>query len=234
MDPELSDLVQNDIDNRRSWAERIAIWYMMRHDGVPRMNKPWPWASDLHYPLSDTIIEKLKPFYLNQLFATERLCDFVCKDPLRSEEAVDASYWFDYKVKQCSNLERQALIAIDYMLNYAHGIMKITWDLDARRLSYYPIMPLFLIVPSDCDEICYCDRLTHVRHLTPWQYKHGPESKHFNQDQSLIKRITGSKEARQRRVLLAHQARRRRHHPCPGPRHHRALGNLRAGERRQL
>ena len=128
------------------------------------------------------------------MFATESFCDFVCKDPLRSEEATDAAYWFDFKVKQCSNLEKQMLIAIDYMLCYGHGLLKITWDVEAKRLCYYPIMPLFLIVPSDCDEICYCDRLTHVRHFTPWQYKHGPESKHLNQDEALIKRITWTKD----------------------------------------
>ena len=116
MDPELSELVQNDIENRRQWADSLATWYLMRHEGIPRMNKPWPWAADLHYPLADTVIEKLKPFYLNQMFATDRFCDFVSKDPLRAEEAVDAAYWFDYKVKQCSNLEAQVLIAIDYML----------------------------------------------------------------------------------------------------------------------
>ena len=30
--------------------------------------------------------------------------------------------------------------------------------------------------------------------MTPWQYKNGPESKKFNQDASLLKRITGTKE----------------------------------------
>ena len=194
MEPELSELVQNDVENRRQWADRLATWYMMRHDGIPRMNKPWPWASDLHYPLADTVIEKLKPFYLNQMFATDRFCDFVSKDPLRAEEAVDAAYWFDYKVKQCSNLEAQVLIAIDYMLTYGHGVLKVTWDMEAERLCYYPIMPLFLVVPQDCDEICYCERVTHVRHMTPWQYKNGPESGKFNQDASLLKRITGTKE----------------------------------------
>jgi hypothetical protein len=55
-------------------------------------------------------------------------------------------------------------------------------------------MPLFFIVPNDCDEICYCERVTHVRHLSRWQYENGPESKHYNQDESLLKRICGTKE----------------------------------------
>jgi hypothetical protein len=37
----------------------------------------------------DTVIEKLKPFYYQQMFATERFCD-LSKDPLRTEEATDA------------------------------------------------------------------------------------------------------------------------------------------------
>ena len=168
------------------------------------------------------------------MFATERFCDFVCKDPLRSEEATDAAYWFDFKVKQCSNLEKQMLIAIDYMLNYGHGLLKITWDVEAKRLCYYPIMPLFLIVPSDCDEICYCDRMTHVRHFTPWQYKHGPESKHLNQDEALDQ-ADHLDQGRQARGNLFHdQAHRGGDHPRERPGHDHPLGNLRTRERRQL
>jgi hypothetical protein len=38
----------------------------MRHDGIRRRNKPWPWAADLHYALADEKIDKLKPFYKQQ------------------------------------------------------------------------------------------------------------------------------------------------------------------------
>jgi FMN phosphatase YigB (HAD superfamily) len=46
---------------RKHWEQRQATWYQMRHDGLRRRNKPWPNAADMHYPLADGIIEKLKP-----------------------------------------------------------------------------------------------------------------------------------------------------------------------------
>ena len=54
--------VCDDIRSRQQWLSRQGTWYAMRHNGLRRQHKPWPGASDLHYPLADTIIEKLKPF----------------------------------------------------------------------------------------------------------------------------------------------------------------------------
>src|SRR3954454_1235964 len=68
-----------DLRSRQAWLSRQSAWYQMRHDGLRRKSKPFPGAADLHYPLADSIIEKLKPFYFNQLFATETVAEFVPK-----------------------------------------------------------------------------------------------------------------------------------------------------------
>src|SRR3954471_14346250 len=78
---ELHGKICGDIRSRQVWLSRQALWYEMRHLGLRRTNKPFPGASELHYPLADSIIEKLKPFYFNQLFATETVAQFVPKRP---------------------------------------------------------------------------------------------------------------------------------------------------------
>ena len=177
MDIELFGLICSDIDRRSSWARRQATWYAMRRDGLRRRFKPWPGAADLHYPLADTIIEKMLPFYYGQLFATDRLVDMTSKDPQRVDLAVEAAYYFDYKLKNHSNLESAYLIVCNYMMQYGHGIMKTTWDFDRKQVCFDPINPTYIILPPEAThDICYADRIVHVRHLSPWTYMHGPES----------------------------------------------------------
>ena len=164
----------------------------MRHDGIRRRNKPWPWAADLHYALADEKIDKLKPFYKQQWFSTERFVDFVSKDLASADAAVKAAYWYDYKVKQCSNLEEELDIMLDMMLTYGHGLLKVTWDTECKCLQYDAIDPLYLIVPS---EVCYlqdADRVVHVKHLSKWKYEHGGYG--YNTDKDFIKRISGSRD----------------------------------------
>ena len=72
----------------------------MRHDGLRRANKPWPWAADLHFPLADMQIEKLKPFYFNQMFSTQTVASFVPTTPDMQPICSEVGNYFDYKVKQ--------------------------------------------------------------------------------------------------------------------------------------
>lgn len=191
MNSDLYNLICDDIANRKTWADRQAVWYQMRRDGLRRRNKPYPGAADLHFPLVDTIIEKLKPFYLNQLFATERLADFTARRPEAADKIVQAAWWFDYKLKQRSNLESQIALAIDYMLQNGRGILKVYWDTEERRVALDAIEPIYLIVPADTTDLACADRIVHVQHLSPWKYKNGPGSEHRKKDAEFVKRITG-------------------------------------------
>lgn len=213
MDSELLDLVYEDIANRKTWADRQAIWYQLRRDGLRRRNKPYPGAADLHFPLVDTIIEKLKPFYLNQLFATERLADFVSRDPQKAQDILNVAWWFDYKLKQKSNLEKQITLAIDSMLQNGRGILMVYWDTDEKRVCFDSIDPIYLIVPGETTELDDADRIVRVRHLSPFKYKHGPDSSKWRQEEEFVKRITGPagetedteiKEAKRLREGLTH------------------------------
>ena len=204
MDEELLKSIQGDIDSRKAWANKQPVWYQIRRDGLRRINKPWPGAADLHYPLVDTVIDKLKPFYVNQIFATERIADFVSEDPQDTGDVVAVSWWFDYKLKHESNLEDAIFIAVDAMLVYGRVIVKAFWSSESKSISYDPVEPLYIICPEETVDIRYAERVVHVQHLTPWQYKHGPMSKHYDQSESFIKSITGRQDDGYDEANMAH------------------------------
>ncbi len=69
--------IQDALKSRVDWASRQVTFYKLRHQGLRRINKPYPNAADLHFPLVDTMIERIKPFYFQQLYATEQFATFV-------------------------------------------------------------------------------------------------------------------------------------------------------------
>lgn len=194
MEKELYNSILDDIRSRSTWADRQAIWYQMRRDGLRRKTKPFPGAADMHFPLVDTVIEKFKPFYLNQLFATERLADFISKNPQSGDRITQVAWWFDYKLKQHSNLETKMPFVIDSMLQNGRGIAKITWDTNKKQVCFEAIQPIYIIVPSDAISLQDSDRFVHVQHFSPWRYANGKGSENRNQDAAFIKRITGGQD----------------------------------------
>ncbi len=77
----LNSEVLRDLADRAVWDTRQRMFYEMRHHGLRRKNKPWPGASDVHFPLVDTTISELKPAYFQQLFATDLIAQFVPTSP---------------------------------------------------------------------------------------------------------------------------------------------------------
>jgi len=148
----------------------------------------------MHYPLADGIVDKMKPFYLQQLYAHERFADFTGKPGIDEEMVQAAAAWFDFKLRYKSNLEQELAYVNDDLLVFGRGIVKCTWDVDAKRIRHESIEPIYIIVPENCVSLETAERVVHVRHLTPWEYKHGPDSKKYNQDEDFYKRIIGGKD----------------------------------------
>ena len=133
---------------RKSWETRQGDFYVMRHDGFPRASMPWKNASDLHFPLVDSFIDKLKPFYVQQIYGSETVAKFISCDPQTDGKAESAERWFDYTLKQNSNFESETQVAVDWMLQGGFSNIKIYWDHARKRLSFDAIEPEYLIVPQ--------------------------------------------------------------------------------------
>ena len=166
------------LTNRKRWEDRQATWYAMRHEGLRRRNKPWPNAADMHFPLADMLIEKLKPFYIAQIFAGETIGTFIGQKSDAVQFQSVAAQWFDYHMKQRTNFEDQIVIAADQMLQSGKAIVKAYWDQDAKSLKFEAINPLYFIVPTGTSRIdTNLEWCVHVMHLSIEAYKRLPNFK---------------------------------------------------------
>ena len=184
--------VLQDLADRSVWDTRQRMFYEMRHHGLRRKNKPWPGASDVHFPLVDTTISELKPAYFQQLFATDLIAQFVPTSPQVAEFTTAAAQWFDHRVKQMTNLETEVLSAVDSMLMCGTGILKVLWDYSSKRLKYYTVDPQHFVVPAWTRDIADADRICHISVYSIDAYK---RQKHLKQDKAILDQIVGSYNA---------------------------------------
>ena len=141
MSNQIYDLILDDIKSRSRWETRQGLWYQMRNDGLRRKSKPWPNASDLHFPLVDTTINKLKPAFFQQAMGLDVLATFV---PMRSQLAGFASaaeHWFSYKLNEKSNYSIEVMSWIDHMLVSGHGVIKTFWNPDTKQVEFQSVDP---------------------------------------------------------------------------------------------
>lgn len=174
------------IRDRKTWEDRQATWYQMRHDGLRRRNKPWPNAADLHYPLADTLIEKQKPGYVGQVFATDTIASFTALQQLAQGYQTAAAQWFDYQLKQESNFEDELEIGCDRMLQNGKVPVKVLWDADKKQLRFEAINPVFLIVPATTGKLKDADWIVHVQHYSKHAYKRVKEFDHTAETMAAI------------------------------------------------
>lgn len=179
------------LTSRGTWEDRQRTWYQMRHDGLRRKNKPWANAADMHYPLADMIIEKLKPYYIGQIFATDTVASFVGLSAEYTAQQSGAGQWFDYQLKQKSNFESEMCIAPDIMLEKAKCPVKVYWDAKAKRLAFEAIDPAHVIVPAWTGRLRNADWIVHVQSYSKAAYKALPG---FKQDPATVAAIFSGAE----------------------------------------
>jgi len=158
----------------------------MRNHGLRRTRMPFPKAADLHYPLIDTVIEKLTPFYLQQFSGAALLADFIATDGSGRDIASlseQAARFFDYEVKQNTNFEDEEEPLIDSMLLSGRAVLKIRWDDAKETVSYDVLDPLFFIVPTMTKSLQDAEFITEVVQYSPAQYK---QIKVFRQDDDFV------------------------------------------------
>lgn len=188
---ELHSQILDSITTRKQWENNLEIWYEMRHDGLKRVQPPWPGASDMHDPIADTVIANQKPNYIEQLYTTELICQFrALRDKV--EEHQDAfSRWFDWKVKVKSNFPRQLTRAVDCALQNGKGILRAYWDDQVGpkgRICFESVDLLYFIVPGYTDRINdeekWADWICQVEHYSVDSFLNRPEFAHFTREEA--------------------------------------------------
>lgn len=191
MSTELFNLVSDDIKSRVRWETRQALWYQMRNDGLRRKHKPWPNASDVHFPLIDTTINKLKPSFFQQAMGLDVLATFV---PMRSQLSAfttAAEQWFSYKLNEKSNYATEVMSWIDHMLVSGHGILKVYWNPDKGQIEFQSVDPVYMIVPPWTKEIEGADRVCQVIPMSLESYKRAGV---YKDDKKTLEAISGAQD----------------------------------------
>jgi len=181
--------IKDDLNTRMEWEKRQDLFYKMRNHGLRRKNKPHPGCSDMHFPLIDNTIRKMLPFYFAQFATMNKVATFVAGPQVDEQLRIktsDVETWFDYQIKEETNIEDQLIVLIDYMLQTGHGIMKNRWDIEDNAVAFDAIDPLYIIVPNYTKRLETADRLTEVMQMSLLEYKSNTS---FNQDPDVISRI---------------------------------------------
>lgn len=188
---ELHGSICSDLQVRSTWEEKQVAFYRMRHNGIRRKQKPWNNAADLHFPLIDTNIEKLKPLFFQQIVGMDVVATFV---PMRQQLAAattTAEQWFDYKIREKTNLQTAGLSWIDYSLMSGRGVMKVTWNAKKKQVEYTAVDPLYIIVPATTRELQDADRIVHVMPMSVAAYKRAGD---YKSDKATLARLTQTSE----------------------------------------
>lgn len=181
------------LTDRGTWEDRQRVWYAMRHQGLARRRKPFEGAADLHYPLIDTVQDKFKPFYNNQVFGTQLIASFTPLDSQLREAQGAAEEAFDWLIRNETNFEEELDVVFDAMLLGGRAVLKARWSEEDHTVEYEAIDPIFLIVPKSTNRIEKADWVCHVKQLSVLDYQ---LETLYLQDEALVKRIKGGGEDR--------------------------------------
>ena len=186
---EMDTLVRDSLQARLTWEDDQIRGYRLRHEGLGRAKKPWAGAADLNWPLSDMMIEKIKPYYIQQVFANELLANFFS---LKSDLMIHnhaAAQWFDYRLRQRTNFETEIISTADYMLMSGKGLMKVYWDEENKQVKFDSVDPLYFVVPTYTTDLRDADWCVQVHQVSPAAYK---RNENFNQSPELLTKIRSS------------------------------------------
>ena len=192
------------LNDRQDWEQRQRKWFLMRHDGLRRRNKPFPQAADLHLKLVDEKVNQKKAFTLAQAFGQPDLATFVAMRQQFADMTMSAQNFFTFELKHRSNLIRVLQTCVDTMWLRGRGIIKAYVDpFDDYRIIHENVDPLYLLMPDDVNDFEDAYEWVHVRQMNVAQFK---QDRRYCQtyresgeiDGKIVKRLCGGKDAAER------------------------------------
>lgn len=179
------------IGQRNVWETKQRMFYQLRHEGLRRINKPFPNCADSNFPLIDIEIGNLKPFWLSNVFSGERLADFVSLKEQMEGMAESAADFMDFELRYRTDFRYRFEQASDYMLLGGRGVLKTVMDPRTGKFIFRPINPIYILMGQQYDDFDDADYFIEAQTLTVPQYKRNPN---FNQDSGVIAAIRGKED----------------------------------------
>lgn len=190
---DLFESAQRILTERLVWETKQRRYAQMRRGGLPRRDKTKAWQADLWSQTIDRAIRKNKPFWLGQVSAGDRLCNFTALTQQVQELSDSAADFYDFNTKTKSKLMVEIDRAVDFMLLKGRGIIKSVVDpLDDYRTIDEAIDPMFLLMPESADSFEDADEWIHVRLMTVAAYK--LLDPRWDTSEDTVKKIRGTKD----------------------------------------
>lgn len=205
MSRELQDKGFQILADRGVWERKQRLYYQMRHDGLRRLNKPFPTAADQHMPIVDMNIGDLKPFWSAQVFGGQRLCDFTAMRQQMKDTTESAADFHDFELKNFTQYRYNMEQMIDTMLLRGRGVILSTVDpFNDYELKFKSIDPLYILMAQQYDDFSDADYWIYVQTLTVPQYK---ANRNYNQAPDVLASIRGKKDFNFNSIELDKQVR---------------------------
>lgn len=184
--------IEEAVDQRQPWELRQSRWYELRHHGLRRQNKPWLKAADMHWPLIDTQIEKLKPLFLQQALGMDVVASFVPMRQQLNAYTKVAEDWFNYKIREKTNFQEEILSWVDYTLMSGRAVIKCFWNPGDKRVGFEAIDPLYFLVPAYTVDLQDADWAVQVMPMSVPAYRRMARQMGWKSDKATIDKIRGN------------------------------------------
>jgi len=190
---ELFDSAQRILTERFIWETKIRKFVQMRHDGLPRRDKTKAWQADLHSKTIDRAIRKSKPFWLGQVTAGDRLCNFTALTEQVQTLSDAAADFYDFTTHTKTKFLDEVDVAVDHMLLKGRGIIKSVIDpMDEYRIIDEAVDPMYLLMPESANDFEDADEWIHIRVMTVAAYER--LDKRWDTTPETVSKIRGTKD----------------------------------------
>lgn len=122
-------------DDRQVWQNRVDRWYRKRYGIRKKKNFPWPSCSNLHLPLVDKTIRKMKPFYVNSILGNSPIVSILdtTGDIILNRAR---EFFFDWLLLvRMKDYTRNLTLLSDKMLERGFSVAKVTWQKESRMVE---------------------------------------------------------------------------------------------------
>jgi len=122
-----------DIEKARSpWAEKLARLYRQRFGIRNEKIFPWPGAANLHFPLIDKTIRRLKAMFVRLVIGAYPIVTIAAQDQGLARKVEQFLEWL-LRIKMA--ILRPLVILADAMLSFGKGFLKVTWNYETRSVT---------------------------------------------------------------------------------------------------
>ena len=138
--PFLKDIkkqTERDENDRGEWDAKQEEWYARRYAQVDKsLDYPWPGASNIWIPISDQLIDKVKPSLLQLYTSTTPIVHFRSRTPVSAERGRKLENFYDWGWRTAmKNPTEEFAYAMDNMLERGFGALMTTYAYQTEKTT---------------------------------------------------------------------------------------------------